>query len=379
MPKDRSVETWLGLLILGIIVGSWLKLPAGLINALVFLFCTSVFLLVAAWLYAFALRRIAPLRQVRFESESVQARLPWRIRWFGRDSFMGVRRYRTKHRRKGAVRALWLLRGSEVLTLLIIPAALGAAVYGLYVEDKWISMGLVLGAPAVGISVVLKLIKISRALALERLKYIAPQAGEALAQDGRRPILWLRSFGSDGSEAACIIDQDVPLTFEQMITEPLSKYGPVVAIGRPGEELPPLGALREYVGDDWQIRVRELLLSAAAVVAILDDTPGLLWELKQIVDLDLHQRLILIIPAGEPEELERKWRAFHEAIGRPCRSALYQPGNTTPRSPLAVVFNADVFPERIIAGERLVEYYRDAVKLGAWYLTRDTMPAAPST
>ncbi len=228
-------------------------------------------------------------------------------------------------------------------------------------------MALVLGAPAAGVGAVLKLNKISRTLALRRQQYIAPQASEALAQDGRRPILWLRSFASDDREAACIIDQDVPLTFEQMVTESLSKYGPVVAIGRPGEELPPLGALREYVGDDWQIRVRELLSSAAVVVAILDDTPGLLWELKQIVDLGLHQRLILIIPAGQPEELERKWRAFHEAIGRPCRSALYQARNTNPRSPLAVVFNADVLPERIIAGERLAEYYRDAVELGAWY------------
>lgn len=116
--------------------------------------------------------------------------------------------------------------------------------------------------------------------------------------------------------------------------------------------------------------VRELPLSAAVVVAILDDAPGLLWELEQVVDLRLHRRLILLIPAGEPEDLERKWRAFHQAIGRPCPPGLFQTTSAPERNLLAVVFNADLLPERIIAGERLAEYYRDAVELGAWYLRR---------
>ena len=240
--------------------------------------------------------------------------------------------------------------------------------YGLYVRDKWISIALVLGAPVAGVSAVLKLNKISQQLALQRRQYIAPQAREALAQDGRPPILWLRSFRSDGSEAVCIIDQDVPSTFEQMVTTPLSKYGPVVAIGRPGEALPPIGALREYVGADWQSRVRELLLHAAAVVAILDDTPGLLWELKQVVDLGLQQRLILLVPVAEAEELERKWRAFHETAGRPGPSALLQTPRAQARALLAVVFSAALLPERIIAGAHLAEYYCDAVELGVWYL-----------
>ena len=50
------------------------------------------------------------------------------------------------------------------------------------------------------------------------------------------------------------------LTLEEFVVGRLMTLGPVVAIGKPGEALSPLGAAREYVhGPGWQDRVRDLL------------------------------------------------------------------------------------------------------------------------
>jgi hypothetical protein len=288
-----GIETWLGLLILGMVVGLWLKVPAWLTDALGFLFTATVVVLLAAGAYVWALSRVARLRGVRFENDRIQGRLPWRLRWLGRNLFFGARRYRAKRLRRGALMAWCRYRGCQLSALAALAAGLIAAVCGLYVENKWASIGLVLGGPSAGVSAMWKLVYISRRLGRERLKYFAAPAGEALAQDHRRPVVWLRSFHIDERDAENIIDREVPLTFEEVATGSLSRYGPVVAIGRPGEPLPPLGALREYVGDDWQSRVRELLCLAAIIVIVFDDTPGLLWELKTVMDAKLYERLIL--------------------------------------------------------------------------------------
>lgn len=369
------MQIWLGLLIFGVIAGSWLQFPVWLIQVLGFLLSASLIFLIASFAYAWVLSRLARLRAVRFDNEKVQARVPRRMRWFGNRSFSGARRYRGARRRKGALKALCLQRGCEVLTLLVIPLALGAAVYGLYVENKWLGMALVLGAPGAGIGAVLHLQKVSERLARERRKFLAPQAREALAQDDRPPIVVLRSFRSDGREATFIIDRDVPLTFEEVTTEPLFKYGPVVSIGRPGEAVPPLGALREYVGADWQTRVRELLRAASAVVAILDDTPGLLWELQNIFDSGWHRRLILLVSPGEPRECAAKWQAFRAALEQRQQTmgSVQQPSDTG--GLLAVVFNDDRSPEPIVGAERRAEYYRDAVELALWFISRADEPA----
>ncbi len=43
-------------------------------------------------------------------------------------------------------------------------------------------------------------------------------------------------------------------TLEEAAEKILNAWGPVIAIGRPGEGLPPAGAAREYVaGDAWQV------------------------------------------------------------------------------------------------------------------------------
>lgn len=167
-PLQRGVETWLGLLILGIVLGSWLRLPSWLINSFGFLFSATLVILAGDFIYGSFLGRIAWLRGVHFAESSVHARVPCRLRWFGANWSIGARRYRVKKPRRGAARALFRQRGSELLTLSVIPLALGAAICGLYVENKWTSIALVIGAPALGLGAMERLLTLSQRLGRER-------------------------------------------------------------------------------------------------------------------------------------------------------------------------------------------------------------------
>ena len=99
--------------------------------------------------------------------------------------------------------------------------------------------------------------------------------------DRRPPVLLLRSFGDDmmavkgerGSRATDLHRKG--MTFERVIQDHLSPFGPFVAIGRPEEPLSPLGAARDYVPDsDWQDEVQQRIQAAAIVVLIIGTLPG---------------------------------------------------------------------------------------------------------
>ena len=77
-----------------------------------------------------------------------------------------------------------------------------------------------------------------------------PDVETALDNDKRAPVLYLRSFSIDGSRR-----QKVPLletlsiqdhTYEVKLVSIFSRLGPVIAIGKPNEALPELGAFREW-------------------------------------------------------------------------------------------------------------------------------------
>ena len=137
-------------------------------------------------------------------------------------------------------------------------------------------------------------------------RHFAIAATELLSKDPRPPVIYLRSFQHDkkgaGSAAgsrywggwAALFDLK---TVEERLAEALTPIGPVVAIGKPGEKLPALGAARLYVGDDeWQETIRVLMERAKLVVLLLGDTPGFWWELERSVKDLPPERLVLLVP-----------------------------------------------------------------------------------
>jgi hypothetical protein len=133
----------------------------------------------------------------------------------------------------------------------------------------------------------------------------ALSADEVLRRDPRAPVLYLRSFADDGAAAFERTQPDWRgrwqrrlefATPEQELADLLDSAGPLIAIGKPGESLPELGAARLYVSHDrWQAEVLRLMARSALVVLRLGESAGVLWELEQVLALVPRQRLMLVV------------------------------------------------------------------------------------
>lgn len=155
-------------------------------------------------------------------------------------------------------------------------------------------------------------------------RQLAAQAAlEALEQDPRAPVLYLRTFESE-SQTSKGLPGSLPLLDEGIVTEEeqlakvVSEIGPFIAIGRPGERLPTLGAVRLYAGnEEWRGQVIELLAIAALVIIRVGGTENLLWEVRQALQHTPPDRLILLAP-----KLENEYRKFCEIASRIFPSGL---------------------------------------------------------
>jgi hypothetical protein len=129
----------------------------------------------------------------------------------------------------------------------------------------------------------------------------ARSAQEARAADGRPPILYLRPFAKDENFRSHLwfryANYGIGEGREEALVRYLAQTGPVVAIGRPGEQLPPLGAAREYVGNaDWQARVSELIERSQLIVLQAGLSAGFWWEFEEVRRRADPLRVVLYFP-----------------------------------------------------------------------------------
>lgn len=129
----------------------------------------------------------------------------------------------------------------------------------------------------------------------------------------------------------------------------LGQVGPVVAIGKPGERLPELGAARVYVPDDqWRGVVTTWMSEAALVVFRAGETEGLWWEIEQAL-ARCPRRRILIIELGPSEALLSFRRRFEATFGVPVQ----QPA---PRLPWASALLTRMFVWTPVSVGRLIYF-----------------------
>jgi hypothetical protein len=140
----------------------------------------------------------------------------------------------------------------------------------------------------------------------------AMTAPDLLKRDRRPPVVFLRSFDDDDliDPSFNATNQLVPGRYESKLTRVLASIGPVVALGRPGESHPELGAARLYVKDEhWRRAISDLIDSAALVVAIVGDSPGLWWEIEFSIKKVPIERLLFFFPYPVPQKTRRSyWR-----------------------------------------------------------------------
>src|SRR5262249_21234034 len=123
--------------------------------------------------------------------------------------------------------------------------------------------------------------------------------------DKRDPVLFLRSFFDDQVElgrsrkplwhSIMSIGESAPL-LDHILLEEATPVGPVVAIGAPGSP-PPFGAARLYTKDsEWQQEMSRLSRLAKAIVIVLDETEGVLWELSHIRSSGHTAKTLFLLP-----------------------------------------------------------------------------------
>ena len=170
----------------------------------------------------------------------------------------------------------------------------------------------------VGVGVVWFLARLARRLAVFSAKRgrqaTAASADELMTRDPRPPVLYLRSFFDDlhGEELdGSFLSSLSSRTEEEQIGRVVSELGPFVAVGKPGEALPALGAARAYLADsEWQSRVTGLLRCSRVVLLRTGLTAGFSWELERAVALVKPERLVLLVDEGDED-----YEFFREKVG----------------------------------------------------------------
>ncbi|MCX4729467.1 transferase [Streptomyces sp. NBC_01363] len=134
-------------------------------------------------------------------------------------------------------------------------------------------------------------------------------AVHALRADARQPVLYLRSFADDSIAAQ--VDDGIYFNIhsrEEQLAGLLGAFGPVIAVGKPGEPLPQLGAARFYLPlDDWQPTILQLMELSQLIVLSVGPGEGLWWEVEQALAIQPARKLVLLAPgrlSGVAERLD---------------------------------------------------------------------------
>ena len=113
-------------------------------------------------------------------------------------------------------------------------------------------------------------------------------SAKRLQHETRAPIMYLRSFYLENMDGD---SKRSPTFFEkehddEVLASVLKGIGPLIAVGRPGDRIPPLGSIRLYFKDDeWREQVRKLIAISQLVIIQPGYTEGTEWEMQEVKSL----------------------------------------------------------------------------------------------
>jgi hypothetical protein len=227
----------------------------------------------------------------------------------------------------------WLL--GPYLAFLLLGSVLYAPVADLPYQVVVAQLGGLFGGP-LGLTVcgvVLVLVSIVSRRLLRRLRQRESDAlGLRILEDlrnGRPPArefyLYLRAFETTGRLRAPLFSFDLATLglgrlrtneLESFIGAAMVKSGPLIALGRPGENL---GAGRVITSDDdWRSDIVLLTAQAKAILLIPSHHAGTLWEIQHLEEQGLLAKTVFVMP---PESRSFNWRA-HWSLARPAMGPL---------------------------------------------------------
>ena len=140
--------------------------------------------------------------------------------------------------------------------------------------------------------------------------------------DARQPVLYFRPFVMDEVVSRLFrqaLGRGVwPWFFsvEEQLADALEPIGPLVAIGKPGEQLPTPGAVREYFdATTWQKAVQRWLSIARIIILRPGISEGLWWELKEAVAAKTAERLLILMLKMKQAEYLRFSQVLGDRLG----------------------------------------------------------------
>lgn len=118
----------------------------------------------------------------------------------------------------------------------------------------------------------------------------------------REPVLYLRPFAEDAREGtglSSIFDppseDHTSSSLEEQLSNAVERIGPLIAIGKPGEQMPTPGAVRLYAGNEWQLTVLSWMAQARLVILRPGDSPGVSWEIDAALSTVRPEKLLLLV------------------------------------------------------------------------------------
>jgi hypothetical protein len=168
-----------------------------------------------------------------------------------------------------------------------------------------------IGRVVVGGFVIVGSIKLSRRGRRHVVRTISAEI--TTIADGEPFVLYLRSFIDDDTlkKHGHGVDFWRPTirasqrTEEEQLRAAVRPFGELIAVGRPGEPLPELGAKRLYLPkeppDAWRPIVIQMMKSAHLVLLNVGPGESLKWEVEQVVENVRPERLVLIVPTNSTE------------------------------------------------------------------------------
>lgn len=231
-----------------------------------------------------------------------------------------------------------------------------------------------------------------RVAALIRKLAIKVISTRASTSNVNSPIVYLRAFRADRDLAS--FNPLRTLTVEEEIVSALRCTGnAVVALGKPEETLPPVGADRYYVSDDdWQNTISTWFKKSHAIALIAATTEATAWEIEEVFQTETHERFLILFAnadsllkeqnhfaprlataykhLGKVELASTKFSTFErlQKLGIDCDDRWNKVCNESPSALLlGIAFDAQKQPIFITSENYDYESIEEAIK---WHLAR---------
>jgi hypothetical protein len=204
------------------------------------------------------------------------------------------------------------------------------------------------------------------------LSLFSRSAVARLSENQPVPVLYLRTFGSDALFFGNLRTASMSLLFgwedtpERDLARAVRRIGPLIAIGRPGELLPPVGALRMYADDEHWVEVFKRLESISRLVILrIGTTEGLRTEFQHLVETVPPEKLVIYVPDSDRQQVYFAFaRMATKVVPQNSPHPIALPNN--PREALFLRFRPDWSPELVApAGPSLRDRIRRRLLLGS--------------